>query len=78
MNSITVNFENLTKEERDQLLLLVEKSLVEKSNNKKVPLSEIKIGQTFKIGKYSFIKIYEAWGVTKADSKESVCKMAFG
>lgn len=73
MNSITVNFENLTKEEREQLLLLVEKS-----NNKKVPLSEIKIGQTFKIGKYSFIKIYEACGVTKAVSKESVCKMYFG
>ena len=78
MNSITVNFENLTKEEREQLLLLVEKSLVEKSNNKKVPLSEIKIGQTFKIGKYSFIKFSEIDGVVTAVSKESVCKMYFG
>lgn len=72
MNSISVNFDNLTEKEREQLLRLVEKS------NSGTELLMIEIGQTFKIGKYSFIKFSEIDGVVMAVSKELVNKMSFG
>ena len=72
MNSISVNFDNLTEKEREQLIRLVEKS------NSGTELLMIEIGQTFKIGKYSFIKFSEIDGVVTAVSKELVNKMSFG
>lgn len=72
MNSINVNFDNLTENERKQLLRLVEKS------NKGVKLSEVKDGNTFKIGDIEFIKFFDENGVTIAVTKDIVFNSTFG
>lgn len=72
MNSLNVNFDNLTKEEREQLLSLVEKS------NKGVRLSEIPVGETFKIGDVEFIKFTEEGGTAVAVARNCVFKSEFG
>lgn len=73
MNNIEVNFNNLTENERKQLLSLVEKS------NKGVMLSKLKKGETFKIGDIEFIKFYDTlMGGTVAVTKDIVFNSEFG
>lgn len=71
-NTIKVNFENLTESERKQLL-----DLVEKSNNS-IKLSDVAIGQTFKIGDVTYIKFADKDGVTTAVAKDIVFNSEFG
>lgn len=72
MNNIEVNFNNLTESERKQLLSLVEKS------NKGVRLSEIEVGETFKIGDVEFIKIADFGGTVTAVTRDCVFTSDFG
>lgn len=71
-NTIKVNFENLTESERKQPL-----GLVEKSNNS-IKLSDVAIGQTFKIGDVTYIKFADKDGVTTAVAKDIVFNSEFG
>lgn len=71
-NTIKVNFQNLSASERKQLL-----SLVKKSNNS-IKLSDIAIGQTFKIGDVTYIKFADKDGVTTAVAKDIVFNSEFG
>lgn len=73
MNSINVNFENLTETERNQLL-----KLVEKSNKKLTKLSNVKVGETFKIGDVEFIKFGECGGLVTAVTKDILYTSWFG
>ncbi len=70
--TITINFENLTKEEKELLIALANKS------NKDIKLSDIPNGGTFKIGDISFIKISDKDGVVTAVAKDCVHKSHFG
>lgn len=72
MNTITVNFENLTENEKNQLM-----SLVAKSTNG-VKLSEIEEGKTFKIGDVEFIKIKDFGGTVTAITRDCVFTSQFG
>lgn len=72
MSNINVNFNNLTESERKQLLSLVEKS------NKAIKLSDVEIGQTFKIGDVTYIKFADKDGVTVAVTKDIIFKSKFG
>ncbi len=72
MNNLTVNLENLTEKEREQLLKLVSKS------NKGTKLSDIENGKTFKIGDIEFIKFKDINGATVAVAKDIVFKSKFG
>ncbi len=71
-NTIKVNFENLTESERKQLL-----SLVEKSNNS-IKLSDVEVGQTFKIGDVTYIKFADKDVVATAVTKDIVFNSEFG
>lgn len=73
MESIKVNFENLTENERNQLL-----KLVEKANEKQTQLFNVNVGETFKIGDIEFIKFADEYGVTTAVTKDIVFNSAFG
>lgn len=72
MNSINVNFENLTKSEREQLLKLVQKA------NASIRLADIAVGGLFAIGDIEFIKFAESNGETIAVTKESLFTSDFG
>ena len=71
-NILKVNFENLSEGEREQLLSLVKKS------NKAVKLSEVPVGQTFKIGDVTYIKFADKDGVTTAVAEDIVFNSKFG
>ncbi len=71
-NTIKVNFENLTASERKQLL-----GLVEKSNNS-IRLSDVEVGQIFKVGDVTYIKFADKDGVTTAVAKDIVFNSEFG
>lgn len=71
-NTIKVNFENLSKSDRERLLSLVEKS------HKAIKLSDIEIGQTFKIGDVTYIKFADKDGVTTAVTKDAIFTSKFG
>lgn len=73
MESINVNFNNLTKAEKEQFL-----KLVKKANSTTAMLSEIRGGDTFKIGDITFIKFTDADGVTTAMAKECIFESVFG
>lgn len=73
MNSFTVDFANLTQDERKQLL-----RLVEKSKRKLVKLSDVAIGSTFKIGEMEFVKFFDECGETVAITKDIVFNSKFG
>lgn len=73
MKEITVNLENLNNEERKQLFVLIDKA-----SKNTVKLSEIKIGDTFKIGDITFIKMSENNGVADVVTKNSLFISAFG
>lgn len=73
MNSFTVDFANLTQDERKQLL-----RLVEKSKRKLVKLSDVAIGSTFKIGEMEFVKFFDECGATVAITKDIVFNSIFG
>ena len=73
MNEIKVNLVNLNEQERQQLL-----ALINKANRTTVKLSDIKVGETFKIGDITFIKMSENDGVTNVVTKDIVFKSVFG
>ena len=72
MNELKVNLENLTESERQTLLKLVEKS------KQQVKLSEIKDGETFKIGDTVFIKFSDENGETTAVTKDILFSSTYG
>jgi len=67
METITINMDNLTEEERANLL-----SLVNKANRKTVQLSKIEDGSTFEIGGITFIKFSESDGKAVVMTKDAV------
>lgn len=72
MSNIVVNFENLTEKEREQLMRLVKKS------NNSIKLSDVEIGNTFKIGDVTYIKFAEKDGETVAVTKDTIFDSVFG
>lgn len=72
MDIIKVNLENLSENDKKQLFELVEKS------KKSVTLSDVAVGETFKIGDTEFIKFADEYGVTTAVTKECVFDSVFG
>ena len=73
METVNVNFDNLTKAEKETLL-----SLVKKSHRETIKLSEIEIGSTFKIGDVTYIKFSDVDEVTTAVTKDLVFCSEFG
>ena len=72
MSTIKVNLNNLTECEKKQLLDLVKKA------NASTKLSDIDIGETFKIGDVTFIKFSDINGTTFAVTKDLVFNSSFG
>ena len=74
MSSITVNLDNLSEEERAQIM-----SIAEKANApKEVRFPGVKDGETFKIGDMEFIKFPNMGGVTPVVAKDFVFVSQFG
>lgn len=72
MKSVNVNFENLTNEERQQLLKLVAKS------QNSIQLHDVEIGKMFKISDFEFIKFADKDGLTTAVTRDAVFSSEFG
>ena len=75
-NNITVNLENLKEDGREALMKLIEKS--QRKSKDMCELSEIEIGDTFKIGDITFIKFAEKDGIAEAVSKDILFTSQFG
>ena len=74
MNSVALNLDNLTENERTQLFGIIEKA----NAKKRVHLSDIKNGETFKIGDFEFIKFFDENGITTTVTKDVVFNSSFG
>ena len=74
MSNITVNMDNLSAEDREQLLSLVKKANAEK----KISLRGVKNGETFTVGGIEFIKFPDVNGVTPVVAKNIVFESCFG
>ena len=74
MNIVTVNLENLSDKERKQFLSIIEKANMSSG----IPLSEIEVGATFKVGDIEFIKFSDVDGVTTAVTKKTIFNSKYG
>lgn len=74
MNEVTLNLDNLSEDERAQILRMAEKAKAGKG----VSLAGTKDGETFKVGGIEFIKFPSVDGMTPAVAKDILFTSRFG
>ena len=74
MNEVTLNLDNLSEDERAQILRIAEKA----NAGKAICLAGIKDGETFKVGGIEFIKFPSVDGKTPAVAKDILFTSRFG
>lgn len=70
---VSINYENLSSEDRAVL-----DKIIKKANAEKVKLSDIKDGDTFKIGDVEFIKFCDTDGIATVVTKDLQFRSEFG
>lgn len=71
--NVSINYDNLSKEDKITL-----DKLIKKANAEKIKLSDIKDGDTFKIGDVEFIKFSDIDGIATAVTKDTIFNSEFG